>query len=164
MFVMRYTRPVLKSSAGLILYRLRDGALEVLLVHPGGPFWAGKDSGAWTIPKGELGPEEDPLAAAKREFEEELGFSPDGDFIPLGSITQKAGKVVQAWAFAGDCDPSRIKSNSFMIEWPPRSGKQQAFPEVDRAAFFGIEEAKRKINPAQVDLLSRLQGIVPGSR
>jgi predicted NUDIX family NTP pyrophosphohydrolase len=161
---MRYTRPVPKSSAGLILYRLRDGALEVLLVHPGGPFWAGKDSGAWTIPKGELGPEEDPLAAARREFGEELGFSPGGDFIPLGSITQKAGKVVQAWAFEGDCDPSRIKSNSFMIEWPPRSGKQQAFPEVDRAAFFGIEEARSKINPAQIELLSRLQEIVPGSR
>jgi predicted NUDIX family NTP pyrophosphohydrolase len=150
------------SSAGLVLYRVRDSALEVLLVHPGGPFWAAKDSGAWTIPKGEVEPEEDQLAAARREFEEELGFSSRGEFTPLGTITQKAGKVVQAWAFEGDCDPARIKSNSFTIEWPPRSGKQQAFPEVDRAAFFGIEEARRKINPAQVELLSRLQEIVTG--
>ncbi len=151
-----------KSSAGLVLYRVRGRGLEVLLVHPGGPFWARKDAGAWTIPKGEVETEEDLLDAARREFEEELGFSPDGDFIPLGTITQKAGKVVRAWALEGDCDPAGIKSNSFTIEWPPRSGKQQAFPEVDRAAFFGIEEAKRKINPAQVELLSRLQEIVVG--
>jgi len=149
-----------KSSAGLILYRVRDNALEVLLVHPGGPFWAKKDLGAWSIPKGEVGPEEDQLAAAQREFEEELGFSPSGEFVPLGTITQKSGKVVQAWALEGDCDLSSIKSNSFVIEWPPHSGKQQSFPEVDRAAFFGIEEAKRTINPAQVELLSRLQEIV----
>ena len=152
--------PMPKSSAGLLLYRVRNVALEVLLVHPGGPFWAGKDSGAWTIPKGEVEAAEDQLAAARREFQEELGFSPRGEFIPLGTITQKAGKVVWAWALEGDCDPAGIKSNSFTIEWPPRSGKQQAFPEVDRAAFFGIDEAKRKINPAQVELLSRLQGIV----
>ena len=149
-----------KSSAGLVLYRVRDSATQVLLVHPGGPFWAGKDAGAWTIPKGEVEAEEGQLDAARREFEEELGFSADGDFIPLGTITQKAGKVVRAWALEGDCDPAGIKSNSFTIEWPPRSGKQQAFPEVDRAAFFGIEEAKRKINPAQVELLSRLQAMV----
>ena len=149
-----------KSSAGLILYRVRDNALEVLLVHPGGPFWAKKDLGAWSIPKGEVEPEEDQLAAAQREFEEELGFSPSGEFVPLGTITQKSGKVVQAWALEGDCDLSSIKSNSFVIEWPPHSGKQQSFPEVDRAAFFGIEEAKRTINPAQVELLSRLQEIV----
>jgi len=143
-----------------MLYRMRDKALEVLLVHPGGPFWTKKDLGAWTIPKGEVEQEEDQLAAARREFEEELGFSPSGEFIPLGEITQKAGKVVQAWAVEGDCDPSAIKSNSFAIEWPPRSGKQRSFPEVDRSAFFGIEEAKRKINPAQVELLYRLQEIV----
>ncbi|HXJ92888.1 MAG TPA: NUDIX domain-containing protein [Terriglobia bacterium] len=149
-----------KSSAGLLLYRVRDRSLQVLLVHPGGPFWAHKESGAWSIPKGEVEAEEDQLAAARREFHEELGFSPGGDFIPLGTITQKAGKVVQAWAFEGDCDPAQIKSNSFTIEWPPRSGKQQAFPEVDRAAFFCIDEAKLKINPAQVELLSRLQEMV----
>lgn len=153
-----------KTSAGLMLYRFHDGALQVLLVHPGGPFWAKKDAGAWTIPKGEVEPEEDQFAAARREFEEELGFSPSGHFVPVGTITQKAGKVVQAWAFEGDCDPSAIKSNSFVIEWPPHSGKQQAFPEVDRAEFFGLEEAKRKINPAQVELLSRLQEIVGGKR
>jgi predicted NUDIX family NTP pyrophosphohydrolase len=134
--------------------------LEVLLVHPGGPFWAKKDLGAWTIPKGEVEPGEDQLDAARREFEEELGFAPSGEFVPLGEITQKAGKTVRAWAFEGNCDPNKIKSNSFVIEWPPRSGKQQSFPEVDSAAFFGIEEAKRKINPAQIELLSRLQGIV----
>lgn len=149
-----------KSSAGLLLYRMRNGALEVLLVHPGGPFWARKDAGAWTIPKGEVEAEEDQFDAARREFEEELGFSPDGDFIPLGTIIQKAGKVVHAWALEGDCDPAGIKSNPFTMEWPPRSGKQQEFPEVDRAAFFAIEEAKRKINPAQVELLGRLQEIV----
>jgi predicted NUDIX family NTP pyrophosphohydrolase len=151
-----------KSSAGLMLYRVRDSAVEVLLVHSGGPFWAKKDLGAWSIPKGEVEPEEDQLTAAQREFNEELGFAPSGDFVPLGTITQKAGKIVQAWALQGDCDPNAIKSNSFTIEWPPRSGKQQSFPEVDRAAFFGIEEAKRKINPAQVELLSRLQEIVLG--
>ena len=149
-----------KSSAGLVLYRVLDGVLQVLLVHPGGPFWAHKESGAWTIPKGEVEAEEDQLAAARREFQEELGFSPSGDFIPLGTITQKAGKVVRAWAIEGDCDPAGIKSNSFTIEWPPRSGKQQVFPEVDRAAFFPVDEAKRKINPAQVELISRLQEFV----
>ena len=154
-----------KSSAGLILYRVRHNTLEVLLVHPGGPFWVNKDIGAWTIPKGEIEREEDQLAAARREFEEELGFSINGDFVPLGRITQKSGKVVQAWALEGDCDPSQMRSTSFVIELPPRSGKQHAFPEADRAAFFDIEEAKRRINPAQVELLSRLQEIVaPTSR
>jgi predicted NUDIX family NTP pyrophosphohydrolase len=159
-FLERYTLRMPRASAGLVLYRVRYGALEVLLVHPGGPFWARKDLGAWTIPKGEVEPEEDQLAAARREFEEELGFSPNGEFVRLGTITQKAGKVVQAWALEGDCDTAAIESDSFTIEWPPKSGKQQAFPEVDRAAFFSIEEAKRKINPAQVELLSRLQEIM----
>jgi len=149
-----------KSSAGLILYRLRDNTLEVLLVHPGGPFWLNKDFGAWTIPKGEVEREEDQLAAARREFEEEIGFSPGGQFVPLGTITQKSGKIVHAWALQGDCDPSQMRSNSFVMEWPPRSGKQQAFPEADRAAFFTVDEAKRRINPAQVELLSRLQEIL----
>jgi predicted NUDIX family NTP pyrophosphohydrolase len=146
-----------KVSAGLLLYRYRDGRLQVFLVHPGGPFWARKDEGAWSIPKGEVGDGEDPLAAAKREFEEETGIQPSGDFVPLAAIKQKAGKVVQAWAFAGDCDPRHTRSNSFTMEWPPRSGKQEEFPEVDRAEFFEIEEAKRKINPAQAELLAELQ-------
>lgn len=146
-----------KVSAGLLLYRYRDGRLQVFLVHPGGPFWARKDKGAWSIPKGEVGDGEDPLAAAKREFEEETGIKPSGDFVPLESVRQKAGKVVQAWAFAGDCDPRGIRSNSFTMEWPPRSGKQKEFPEVDRAEFFEIEEAKRRINPAQAALLAELQ-------
>ena len=144
-------------SAGLLLYRIRNGALEFLLVHPGGPFWKNKDAGAWTIPKGEIADNEEPLAAAIREFEEELGFKPSGPFIELTSIKQKAGKVVRAWAFEGDCDPSQIKSNTFSMEWPPRSGKQEEFPEVDRAKFFGLEEAKTKINPGQIPLLEELQ-------
>jgi predicted NUDIX family NTP pyrophosphohydrolase len=146
-----------KVSAGLLLYRYQDGRLQVFLVHPGGPFWARKDEGAWSIPKGEVGDGEDPLAAAKREFEEETGIQPSGDFVPLAAIRQKAGKVVQAWAFAGDCNPRQTRSNSFTMEWPPRSGKQEEFPEVDRAEFFEIEEAKHKINPAQAAMLSELQ-------
>ena len=146
-----------KQSAGLLLYRLRDAQIEVLLAHPGGPFYARKDSGVWTIPKGEVGAGEDLLAAALREFEEELGFAPAGDFAPLGSITQKSGKIVHAWAFEGEWDPGRIRSNTFAMEWPPRSGRQVEFPEVDRAEFFRIEEARRRINPAQAELLSRLE-------
>lgn len=139
------------------MYRVRTGRLEVLLVHPGGPLWAKKDLGAWSIPKGEVGPGEDELSTAMREFEEETGVSPQGEFIPLGTITQKSGKAVRAWAFRGDCDPAALKSNTFVMEWPPRSGKKQEFPEVDRAEFFGIEEAKKKINPAQVELLTGLE-------
>lgn len=146
-----------KVSAGLILYRLVDGRLQVLLVHPGGPLWAKKDAGAWSIPKGEIGEGEDALAAAKREFEEETSIKPAGDFMPLEAIKQKSGKIVRAWAFAGDCDPHSIVSNSFTMEWPLRSGKQKEFPEVDRAEFFDLDEAKRRINPAQVALLSELQ-------
>ena len=145
-----------RISAGLLLYRIRDGALEFLLVHPGGPFWKNKDAGAWTIPKGEIGDNEE-LAAAVREFEEELGFKPSGPFIELTPIKQKAGKVVHAWAFQGDCDPTQIKSNTFSIEWPPKSGKQAEFPEVDRADFFNLEDAKVKINPAQVPFLEEAQ-------
>ena len=147
-----------KISAGLLLYRVKNGPLEFLLVHPGGPFWKNKDDGAWTIPKGEIGDnEEQPLAAAVREFEEELGFKPGGPFIELTPIKQKAGKMVHAWAFEGDCDPSQFKSNTFSMEWPPRSGKQAEFPEIDRAQFFNVESAKTKINPAQIPLLEELQ-------
>ena len=146
-----------KVSAGLLLYRIRDERLEVLLVHPGGPFWAKKDLGSWTIPKGEIVPGEDPLAAAIREFEEELGFAPQGKFLPLGMVSQKGGKNVHAWAFEGNCNPTALKSNTFTIEWPPHSGRMQEFPEVDRAEFFGMEEAKKKINQAQVNLLLELE-------
>jgi len=146
-----------KISAGLLLYRIRDGAPEFLLVHPGGPFWKNKDDGAWSIPKGEIGDNEEPLAAAIREFEEELGFKPSGPFIELTPIKQKAGKLVHAWAFEGNCDPSQIKSNTFSMEWPPKSGKQAEFPEVDRAEFLKLEAAKEKINQAQIPLLEELQ-------
>ena len=139
------------------MYRLRDGSLQVLLVHPGGPFWAKKDLGAWTIPKGEVGEGEDVLQTATREFQEETSLSPRGPFLPLGSVTQKAGKVVHAWAFEGDCDPSAIRSNSYRVEWPPRSGQWRAFPEVDRAEWFGLDEARRRINEAQVGLLDALE-------
>jgi predicted NUDIX family NTP pyrophosphohydrolase len=146
-----------KVSAGLLLYRLRPSGLEVLLVHPGGPFWNKKDAGAWTIPKGELTDGEDPLTTAQREFTEELGFQPTGDFRPLTPVKQKGGKTVHAWAVEGDLDVAAVKSNTFMMEWPPRSGKQQAFPEIDRAEFFNIPSAMKKINPAQVALLVEVQ-------
>ena len=142
-----------KTSAGLVLYRLRAGQLEFLLVHPGGPFWKNKDAGAWTIPKGELAGNEEPLAAAQREFEEEIGLKPHGNFIPLTPVKQKSGKVICAWAIEGDCQTDQIRSNTFTLEWPPHSGKQQEFPEVDRAAFFTFDQAKEKINPAQLPLL-----------
>lgn len=146
-----------KESAGLILYRKREAKLEVLLAHPGGPLWKNKDLGAWTIPKGELEAGEDPLAAAQREFQEELGFKPGGDFIALTPIKQKAGKMVHAWAIEGDWDPSDLKSNTFTLEWPPRSGRRREFPEVDQAAFFDLQLAKNKINTAQVALLEELE-------
>jgi predicted NUDIX family NTP pyrophosphohydrolase len=142
-----------KVSAGLVLYRFKADTMEFLLVHPGGPFWKNKDAGAWTIPKGELAENEEPLATALREFEEELGFNPAGKFIPLMPIKQKSGKVIHAWAVEGDCEPEQIRSNTFSLEWPPHSGKRQDFPEVDRAAFFPLEQAKEKINPAQWPLL-----------
>ena len=144
------------------MYRKREGRLEVLLVHPGGPFFKNKDDGAWTIPKGEVEPEEDLLAAAKREFEEELGFAPIGEFQPLAPVKQKGGKVVHAWAFAGDCEPTAAMSNSFSLEWPPRSGKQAEFPEIDRAEFFSLDAAKVKINAAQVALLEELAAKLEG--
>lgn len=142
------------------MYRVRDGRMEVLLVHPGGPFWMKKDAGAWSLPKGEAGAGEDLLQTAQREFEEETGFHPEGEFFSLGEVRQKSGKVVCAWAFEGDCDSSSLKSNTFMMEWPPRSGEKQEFPEIDRAEFFALDEARKKINPAQVALLDALERAV----
>jgi predicted NUDIX family NTP pyrophosphohydrolase len=146
-----------KISAGLLMYRLRNEQLEVLLVHPGGPFWKNKDAGAWTIPKGELREGEEALAAAKREFAEELGIAPAGEFIELTAVKQRGGKVVQAWAFEGDCEPAAAASNTFTIEWPPRSGRMATFPEIDRAEFFNLEQAKEKINAAQVSFLEEFR-------
>lgn len=146
-----------KISAGLLMYRVCNGAIEVLLVHPGGPFWRNKDKGAWSIPKGEIEADEDALSAAQREFQEETGIQPRGPFIPLESVTLKSRKVVQAWAFEGDCDPAAIKSNTFTLEWPPKSGKMQEVPEIDKAAFWRLNEARLKINPAQVAFLDRLE-------
>jgi len=146
-------------SAGILLFRRTGAETEFLLVHPGGPFWAKKDEGAWSIPKGELESEEEPRAGAIRELEEELGTAPVLDpeqLIELGSIRQRAGKVVEAWAAEADFDPVTLDSNAFSIEWPPRSGRQQEFPEVDRAEWFGLEAAREKILEAQVELLDRL--------
>jgi len=145
-----------KRSAGVLAYRRRDGELEVLLAHPGGPFWTRKDEGAWTIPKGEYGDDEEPFAAAKREFAEETGAAIDGDFLPLGEVRQASGKVVSAWAHETDLDAGAIRSNTFELEYPPRSGKMRAFPEIDRAAWFRIPEARLKIHPAQAAFLDRL--------
>lgn len=146
-----------KQSAGILLFRDRGGAVEVLLVHPGGPFWAKKDDGAWTIPKGEFGENEDPLAAAQREFEEELGARPPGEFISLGAIKQGGGKRVHAWALRGEFDPALLQSNTFTMEWPPKSGRQTEFPEVDRAEWFDLKTARRKILKGQIELIERLE-------
>ncbi len=145
-----------KESAGLLLYRHREGKLEVFLVHPGGPFWAKKDKGSWSIPKGEHGPDEDPLDAARREFSEETGFTATGPFLPLTPLKQKSGKLIQAFACEGKVDPGDLTSNTFTLEWPPRSGKMQEFPEVDRAAWFPLAVAKEKIHPGQVGFLQEL--------
>ena len=149
-----------KKSAGLLMYRLRSGALEVLLVHLGGPFWAKKDDGAWFIPKGEINPQENPFAAAKREFEEETGVTPTGIFLALGDVRHKSGKTVVAWAFEGNCDPAAVRSNTFSMEWPPKSGKQQEFPEVDRAVFFTVEQAKEKMHPGEFEFVRRVGAAV----
>lgn len=151
-----------RKSAGLLLYRRRNG-LEVLLVHPGGPLWARKDEGAWSIPKGEIDAGEDPLLAARREFEEETGVPVSGDFVPLTPVRQAGGKLVYAWAVESDFDPATLRSGTFTLEWPPRSGRQREFPEVDRAEWFTIDDAKRKINPAQVTLLNQLGALHPGT-
>ena len=145
-----------QKSAGLLLYRWRDGALEVLLVHPGGPFWAKKDDGAWTVPKGRIEPGEDALAAARREFGEETGYAIEGDFRPLGECRLAGGKIVLAWAVEGELDAAAIESNSFEMEWPPRSGRRRAFPEIDRAQWFLLSEARRRINKGQIALLDEL--------
>lgn len=147
------------TSAGILMYRRRGKSLEVLLVHPGGPFWRRRDAGAWSIPKGECDPAEPAEAAARREFAEELGRRPEGELMPLGEIRQAGGKRVLAFAIEGEFDASRIESNTFEIEWPPRSGKRAAFPEVDRAAWFALDEARDKIIAGQLPLLERLAGI-----
>jgi predicted NUDIX family NTP pyrophosphohydrolase len=145
------------TSAGLLLFRGQAAELKVLLVHPGGPVWARRDAGVWSIPKGEYGDGEEALAAARREFAEELGSpAPDGDPIELGEIRQKSGKRVVAWALAGDLDATAIRSNTFTMQWPPRSGQMRAFPEVDRAGWFTLTEAREKLNPAQVAFVERL--------
>jgi predicted NUDIX family NTP pyrophosphohydrolase len=145
-----------KTSAGILLWKREHGTLRVLLVHPGGPFWKNKDLGAWSIPKGEYAAGDDPLAAAKREFAEELGRLPDGLLTPLGAITQKGGKAVLGFALEGDFDPATLQCNRFEMEWPPKSGKRVSFPEVDRACWLLPEEARAKINPAQAEFLDRL--------
>jgi len=153
-----------KASAGLLMYRTAP-ELEVLLVHLGGPFWTKKDAGAWFVPKGEIEPGEEMLAAAQREFAEETGATPSGPFEPLGSVKQKSGKVVTVWAFRGDCDPKQIRSKTFELEWPPRSGKRKEFPEIDRAGFFSIEQARIRIHPAEAPFLRRLEELgVTGMR
>ena len=150
-----------RRSAGILLYRLTGDEPEVLLVHPGGPFWARKDAGAWSIPKGEYGDDEDPQACARREFEEETGTAlPPGALADLGTARQRSGKVVTAWAAEGDLDADAIQSNTFEMQWPPRSGRMQAFPEVDRAGWFGLEAARDKLNPAQTAFLDRLHALL----
>ena len=146
-----------KTSAGLLFFRTRPGTLEVLLVHPGGPFWVRKDDGAWSIPKGEISEGEDVLAAARREVEEETGAKPSGPFVALDPVRQAGGKVVFAWAVESDFDPATLRSNVFEMEWPPRSGRRQAFPEVDRAEWFSLEKAARKILKGQLPLLRQLE-------
>jgi predicted NUDIX family NTP pyrophosphohydrolase len=146
-----------RRSAGIVLYRAGEGGLEVLLVHPGGPFWAKKDRGAWSIPKGEYEPGEDAQACALREFEEETGTRLQApELVELGAVTQKAGKEVTAWAARGDLDAAAVRSNSFTMEWPPRSGRQQEFPEIDRAEWFALDQARAKLVAAQVELIDRL--------
>jgi predicted NUDIX family NTP pyrophosphohydrolase len=147
---------MVKRSAGLLMYRRKSNGVEVFLVHPGGPFWAAKDAGAWMIPKGEYGEDEEPLAAAKREFREETGFEPGQDFIDLGQVKQTGGKLVNAWAFEGDCDPARLVSNSCLLEWPPRSNRMIEIPEVDRGAWFRLAAARGAILKSQAPFLDVL--------
>ena len=148
-----------KTTAGILLYR-RHGELEIFLVHPGGPFWAKKDAGAWSLPKGEIGQGEDPLQAAKREFTEETGFSIDGEFRRLNPVKQSGGKIVHAWAIEADCDPAQVRSNLFSMEWPPKSGQRKEFPEVDRAGWFKIPEARKRIIAAQIGFIDQLISIL----
>ena len=148
-----------RRSAGLLMYRRRDRHVEVLLIHPGGPFWARRDEGAWCIPKGEF-TDEEPLEAARREFQEETGYPVSGDFHPLAPIKQAGGKMVYAWAVAGDCDAEAIRSNSFTMEWPPRSGQWRSYPEADRAAWFSLPQAREKILKSQQPLLEELEQLL----
>jgi len=149
-----------KQSAGILMYRREPSGLSVVLVHPGGPFWATKDLGAWSIPKGEYSAGEDPLSIAVREFEEETGVRLEGEFRPLGEVRQAGGKRVIAWALEGDLDPAAIRSNAFELEWPPKSGRKQSFPEIDRAEWFAPDAAREKINPSQRELIDRLVRLV----
>ncbi|RYY61022.1 MAG: NUDIX domain-containing protein [Comamonadaceae bacterium] len=149
-------------SAGLLMFRRRGAALEVLLAHPGGPFWSRRDEAAWTLPKAEIHEGEDPLAAAQREFNEETGFTPVAPFLPLGELRQKSGKRISAWAFEGDADPAQLRSNLFEMEWPPRSGRRKEFPEVDRVQWYGLETAARKLIAGQVPFLAALQRCLRG--
>jgi predicted NUDIX family NTP pyrophosphohydrolase len=144
-------------SAGLLMYRKSGNFLEVFLVHPGGPIWAKRDQGAWSIPKGLIGEGEDKLEAAKREFAEETSILPSEPFIYLGEIRQKSGKLVYGWAFEGNCDSSQVKSNTFALEWPPKSGKMKEFPEIDKGEFFSLSDARRMINQSQAEFLDRLE-------
>jgi predicted NUDIX family NTP pyrophosphohydrolase len=155
----------MQISAGLLMYRILEnqGPLEVLLVHPGGPYWKNKDDGVWTIPRGNVEEGEDLLVAAIREFSEETGLVPEESFISLGEIRHRSGKRVHAWAFSGSCDPASISSNTFEIEWPPKSGRRERFPEIDRAGFFTIPMAIQKIMPAERPLLDRLIGSLSGA-
>jgi len=145
-----------KLSAGLLMFRRCGADLQVFLVHPGGPFWKKKDHGAWSIPKGEYEKGEDPLDAAKREFEEETGIKPEGEFIALDQMKQPSGKVITAWAFEGDCSPKALRSNTFSMEWPPKSGRKQEFPEVDRADWFTLDDARKRIVKGQIGFLDQL--------
>jgi predicted NUDIX family NTP pyrophosphohydrolase len=149
-----------KKSAGILVYRIVQSGLQLLLVHPGGPFWARKDAGAWSIPKGEFGDDEEPLLAAQREVQEELGVLPEGQYIELSPIKQKSGKQVYAWAVEADIDTTHIVSNTFSIEWPPGSGNTKEFPEIDKAEWFTLSEAAEKINPAQYTFIAELQRLI----
>src|SRR5512140_1618114 len=151
----------MRKSAGLLMYRRGPAdEVQVLLAHPGGPFWRDKDESAWTLPKGEYVDPEDALTAARREFVEETGFAVTPPLLPLGDVTQKGGKRISAWAFQGDCEPGQLRSNTFEIEWPPRSGRRQSYPEIDRVQWFGLADARRKLLPAQCELLDRLEQLV----
>jgi predicted NUDIX family NTP pyrophosphohydrolase len=150
----------MKKSAGLLMYRCSAGGLEVLLAHPGGPFWRNKDAGAWTLPKGEYVEPEEPLAAALREWAEETGFAASPPFLALGEVALKSGKRIAAWAFEGDCDPSQLRCNTFEMEWPPKSGRLQSFAEVDRVQWFAPDEARLRLHPAQAAFIERLQRLL----
>lgn len=152
--------PMKKLSAGLLLYRVQGGKTEVLLAHPGGPFWAKKDKGAWMLPKGLVEAHETPLEAARREFTEETGFPISGEFVSLGAVVQRGGKQVEAWGVEGDCDPAGLTPFMFEMEWPPRSGRMASFPEIDRVAWFTLEDARGSILPSQMPFLDRLEALM----